>query len=85
MNKEMRNKNIATYTALVFVIVIGWLLAGVIFPSLAGPIIIITFCLVSFPLSYVIWGRWLTGYLQDKVSDDSEAENEHLKKYGPHE
>ena len=32
---------------------------------------------------YLIWGRWLMGYLKARVPDDTEEEEEFLKKYGP--
>ena len=81
------SKDRGTYLALVFLLLMAGLLLLLITAVLPKAIYLILilfgFALLLF-LQYWTWGRWLTRYLQDKVPDDSEEVEEHLRKYGPH-
>lgn len=87
MNKQSsRDKDRGTWIVLSLLLVVSLavlLLIGMVFPNLLWVILIIFGFGVAFALQYLIWGKWLTGYLKARIPDDSEEEEEFLKKYGP--
>ncbi|HUG19983.1 MAG TPA: hypothetical protein VMM56_13450 [Planctomycetaceae bacterium] len=88
MNEERRKKDQATYAAmfgLLFFCGLLLLLVAAVLPKVLWLVVIVFGFGLFFLLQYLLWGRWLTRHLQKKLPDDSEAANEHLKKYGPHE
>lgn len=88
MNDERRKKDQATYAAmfgLLFFCGLLLLLVAAVLPKVLWLVVIVFGFGLFFLLQYLLWGRWLTRYLQKKLPDDSESETEHLKKYGPHE
>ncbi|HSG71520.1 MAG TPA: hypothetical protein VLA12_13950 [Planctomycetaceae bacterium] len=88
MNDERRKKDQATYAAmfgLLFFCGLLLLLVAAVLPKVLWLVVIVFGFGLFFLLQYLLWGRWLTRYLQKKLPDDSESEKEHLKKYGPHE
>lgn len=88
MNEERQKKDQATYAmlfALLFFCGLLLLLVAAVLPKVLWLVAVGFGFGVFFLFQYLLWGRWLSGYLQNKVPDDSEDEREHLKKYGPHE
>jgi hypothetical protein len=88
MNEERRKKDQATYAALfglLFFSGLLFLLIVAVLPDVLWLLAVVFGFGLFLLLQYLIWGRWLTSHLHKKLPDDSEAEKEHLKKYGPHE
>lgn len=67
---------LAVFAAILFVI-------ALVFPNMLAILAIIFGGGLLIGLQYLIWGRWLMGYLKSRVPDDSEEDEEFLKKYGP--
>jgi uncharacterized membrane protein len=88
MNEQRKQKDQATYAMLVVLLFFcGFLLflVSAVIPGAVWLVVIVVLFGLLFLLQYLLWGRRLTEYLQHNATDDSEAEREHLKKYGPHE
>lgn len=66
----------AVFAAILFVI-------ALVFPNMLAILAIIFGGGILIGFQYLIWGRWLMGYLKKRVPDDSAEEEEFLKKYGP--
>lgn len=85
-NQSSRDKDRGTWIALGLLLVVSLsllLLIGMVFPNLLWVILIVFGFGIAFAMQYLIWGKWLMGYLKARVPDDSEEEEEFLKKYGP--
>ncbi|MBD3674862.1 MAG: hypothetical protein HUJ26_15200 [Planctomycetaceae bacterium] len=67
---------LAVFAGLLFVI-------ALVFPNMLAILAIIFGGGILIGLQYLIWGRWLMAYLEKRVPDDSEEEEEFLRKYGP--
>jgi Flp pilus assembly protein TadB len=88
MNEERSKKDQATFAALfglLFFCGLLFLLIAAVLPDVLWLVAVVFGFGLFLVLQYLVWGRWLTSYLQKKLPDDSKAEREHLKKYGPHE
>jgi predicted MFS family arabinose efflux permease len=81
-----KEKDRGTWVALVLLLAVSLallLFIGMVFPNLLWVIVIIFGFGVLFALQYLIWGKWLMKHLKERIPDDSEEEEEFLKKYGP--
>ena len=87
MSRQSDNdKDRGTWLALILllaVVVALLFLIGMVFPNLLWVIFIIFGFGMLFALQYLIWGKWLMKYLKERIPDDSEEEEEFLRKYGP--
>ena len=87
MNRQSdKDKDRGTWLALFMLLTIGFALLffiGMVFPNLLWVIVIIFISGGLFALQYLVWGKWLMKYLKERIPDDSEEEEEFLKKYGP--
>jgi uncharacterized membrane protein len=83
---DPKNKDRATFVAvaMLLAVFIGLLSTiALVFPNMLAIFAIIFGGGILIGFQYLIWGRWLMGYLKARVPDDTEEEEEFLKKYGP--
>ncbi len=83
---ERRRKDSGTWSAMVMLIGISLLFLALISMVLenAFPFLLVIFGLVFFcAFHYLLWGCWLSDYLKRTTPDDSDDDDEFLKKYGP--
>jgi len=84
--RDSTDQDRGTVVALILLlsVMLGLLLMiAMVFPNVLGIFAIIFGFGLLIGLQYLVWGRWMMGYLQKRVPDDSEEEEEFLKKYGP--
>ena len=81
-----KDKDRGTWFAMILLLTVAFallFLIGMVFPNLLWVIAIVFGFGVLFALQYLVWGKWLMKYLKERIPDDSEEEEEFLKKYGP--
>ena len=86
---DTQQKDAATFLAMMLLLVAAMglmlLLFAVLSPALFWVVLLVGGIFWLSLFHYLVWGRWLSRYLKERVPDDSEEEEEFLKKYGPQE
>jgi|GEM_PF-1399264 NhaP-type Na+/H+ or K+/H+ antiporter len=85
-NQDVKDRDRATFVAvaILLAVFVGLLLGiALVFPNMLAIFAIVFGGGILIGFQYLIWGRWLMGYLKARVPDDTEEEEEFLKKYGP--
>jgi len=87
MSREQpHDKDAGTWIALMLLLVVSLgllLLMAMVLPKILWLLLIVIGFGATFALQYFIWGKWLMKHLKERIPDDSEEEEEFLKKYGP--